>query len=72
MARWYCKLKSEVLGPLTSGELLQKVKQGQVTEQTLVRKDDSKWTPANTVNGLFESALASKSPSKKHGGLDSV
>ena len=54
--QWYCDLMGRVVGPLTAEELLKKVRKGEFSAETLVRKDDSKWFPANQVNGLFEAA----------------
>jgi hypothetical protein len=45
-----------VIGPLTSAQLLQKVRKGEIAGNTLVRKDDSQWVNAEDVNGLFEAA----------------
>jgi hypothetical protein len=54
---WYCDLMGKVVGPIGPAELLQMVKKGEVTSETLVRKDDSKWYPADEVGGLFEAAF---------------
>ena len=51
---WYYQIMNDVIGPLTSGQLLDKVRSGQVKEDTLIRKDDSQWVRAREVNGLFE------------------
>ena len=53
---WYYESMGQVIGPLTSAELLQKVRAGEVTEATPIRKDDSQWVAAEDVNGLFEAA----------------
>ncbi len=55
--QWYLKTLGGVVGPLSGKELLQKVKQREVTAETLIRKGDSKWTPAMEVNGLFDAAF---------------
>jgi hypothetical protein len=55
--QWFCKLKEGVRGPLTAAELKEKVRDGEVSGITLVRKDDSKWFPAKEVVGLFEAAF---------------
>ncbi len=51
---WYYQIMNDVIGPLTSSQLLARVRSGQVKEDTLVRKDDSQWVPARQVNGLLE------------------
>ncbi len=60
--QWYCELMGKLQGPFTSAELLQKVKLGEITQDTPVRKNDSKLFPAIEVNGLFEAAFRDKSP----------
>lgn len=55
--QWYCDLMGKIEGPITAGELLTLVKSGKVTASTLIRKDDSKWFPAEEVGGLFQSAF---------------
>lgn len=47
----------EDVGPLRPSDLLQKVRAGEVTRETLLRKDDSAWFLAGTVGGLFEAAM---------------
>jgi hypothetical protein len=51
---WYYQIMNDVVGPLSGRQLLDKVRAGQVREDTLVRKDDSQWVPARQVNGLWE------------------
>jgi hypothetical protein len=53
---WYYQLMNEVVGPLSPAELLDKIRAGQVKEDTLIRKDDSQWVSASQVGGLFEAA----------------
>ena len=60
--QWYCELMGKRQGPLTSAELLQKVKLGEITQDTPIRKNNSKWFPAIEVNGLFEAAFRDKPP----------
>jgi hypothetical protein len=62
--QWYCELMGKVEGPLTSVQLLQKVKLGEITQDTPIRKNDSKWFPAIEVNGLFEAAFRDKPPTE--------
>ena len=52
--KWYYRVMNDVIGPLTPSQLLERVRTGQVKHDTLVRKDDSQWVPANQVNGLFD------------------
>jgi hypothetical protein len=54
---WYLKLQGKMLGPFSSSELLEKVKRREITAETPVRKDDSKWITAREVNGLFDTAF---------------
>ncbi len=51
---WYYQIMNDVVGPLTSSQLVDRVRTGQVKEDTLIRKDDSQWVPARQVNGLLE------------------
>jgi hypothetical protein len=53
---WYYQLMNEIVGPLSPSELIEKIRAGQVKEDTLIRKDDSQWVSASEVNGLFEAA----------------
>jgi hypothetical protein len=47
----------EDLGPYRPSELLQKVRAGEVTPETMLRKGDSAWFVAGEVGGLFEAAM---------------
>ena len=47
----------EDLGPYHPSELLQKVRAGEVTPETKLRKGDSAWFVAGEVGGLFEAAM---------------
>lgn len=51
---WYYQIMNDVVGPLNGRQLLDKVRAGQVKEDTLIRKDDSQWVPARQVNGLLD------------------
>ena len=53
---WYYQIMNDVIGPLTSSQLVDRVRSGQVKEDTLIRKDDSQWVTASQVNGLFDAA----------------
>ncbi len=54
MAQWRIKSGEEIVGPFSGAELLEKVRRGEVTPQTLLQKGDSQWVAAEEVNGLFE------------------
>lgn len=56
MSQWYYESQGQVVGPLSSTQLLQKVRIGAIAETTRVRKDDSQWVNAGDVNGLFQAA----------------
>ncbi len=58
---WYYQFMNDTVGPLSPSELLDKVRTGQVKEDTLIRKDDSQWVSASQVNGLFDAAHRSDS-----------
>ena len=60
MAEWYSEIMENVLGPMTAAELLEKVRTGEVSFDTPIRKDDSQWVPASDVNDLFARAVASE------------
>ena len=60
MAEWHCEIMGNVIGPLTPAELLEKVRTGEITFDTKIRKDDSQWVPANEVGDLFEKAVATQ------------
>jgi hypothetical protein len=53
---WFYETLGKVIGPLTSAQLLRKVRAGEIAANTPVRKDDSQWVMAEEVNGLFEAA----------------
>ncbi len=59
MTDWYVQSKgsSQEIGPLRPSDLLAKVRAGEVTRQTMVRKNDSSWFLASEVGGLFEAAM---------------
>lgn len=59
MTNWFVQQDGtrEDLGPLRPSELLEKVRRGEVTRSSRVRKDDSAWFSADQVGGLFEAAM---------------
>lgn len=65
-SQWFCDLMGKVEGPLTAAQLLQKVKRGEITELTPIRKDNSKWFPAAEVSGLFEAAFKDRAAKRNY------
>ncbi len=59
MTKWFIQRdnSSEDLGPYRPSELLELVRSGEVTPETMVRKDNSPWFVAAQVGGLFEAAM---------------
>ena len=59
MTKWFIQRanSSEDLGPYRPSELLDLVRSGEVTAETMVRKDNSPWFVASDVGGLFEAAM---------------
>ena len=59
MTRWFVQQgdSQEDLGPLRPSELLEMVRAGQVTSDSMLRKNDSNWFSASSVGGLFEAAM---------------
>ncbi|MCA9154288.1 MAG: DUF4339 domain-containing protein [Pirellulaceae bacterium] len=54
---WFYQTLGQVVGPLTSSELLRDIRSGKLGHDTPVRKDDSQWVSACDVNGLLEAAV---------------
>lgn len=63
MAQWFCEIMGEVVGPLKSTQLLDKVRTGEIVADTRIRKDDSQWVLAIEVGGLFDAAT--RAPKKR-------
>ncbi len=59
MTKWFVQRgnNQQELGPLRPSELLEMVRSGDVTSDTMLRKDDSTWFAASDVGGLFEAAM---------------
>ena len=53
---WFCKLMGKTEGPLKPSELMEMIRNEEVTAATPVRKNNSDWVPASEVMGLFEAA----------------
>lgn len=57
MPEWYYRdTDDQVIGPLKPDEMLAMIRDGELTEKSLVRKDDSPWVPSVEVNGLWAAA----------------
>ncbi|MDP6443428.1 MAG: GYF domain-containing protein [Pirellulaceae bacterium] len=54
MSDWYYQITTGEVGPLSSSELLDAIRGGAVIPATPIRKGDSQWVDAESVNGLFE------------------
>jgi len=54
--QWYYKIKGKVNGPISSSEIIKKIKARQILPMTQLRKGDSQWVVAQSVTGLFEKA----------------
>ena len=55
LKQWYFQVMGAEIGPISSAELKEKVKRGQIQPETLVRVGtDGKWQPAAGVKGLLD------------------
>lgn len=60
MTQWFIQSEDghQDLGPFRPNELLEMVRNGQVTRRTKIRRDDkTAWFTASDVGGLFEAAM---------------
>lgn len=59
MTQWFIQQNDEHpdRGPMSPSELLELVRSGEVTRETMVRRDDGGWFAAADVGGLFEAAM---------------
>lgn len=57
MSVWFVQNSQDEIGPLKPSDLLEMVRVGKVTPETMIRKDDSSWFEASQVGGLFEAAM---------------
>ncbi len=59
VTNWFIQIDADQndLGPLRPSELLDRVRAGEVTRETMLRMDDGKWFAAGSVGGLFEAAM---------------
>jgi hypothetical protein len=51
--QWYYQILGEEIGPVSSNDLKSLVKIGTVVYDTSVRNNDSNWTEAHKIKGLF-------------------
>jgi hypothetical protein len=59
MPDWYYRDDQDrTVGPLRPGELLSMIRSGELSEDTLIRKDDSQWVRSIEINGLWAAAAA--------------
>jgi len=68
--RWYYEVEGQAQGPLTTAELKERAKSGQLAPGHLVRKgEEGNWVPAARVKGLFPKAAPSppspRAPAKR-------
>lgn len=57
MPNWFYRFTDHSeFGPVGASELLELIRRGEIDGQTDVRKDDSQWVKANTINGLWQAA----------------
>jgi len=54
--KWFCKLFGKTEGPFTPPELMEMIRNEEVTAGTPIRKNDSDWVSASDVIGLFDAA----------------
>lgn len=53
MADWYFQLLGETVGPVSAEELKERAMTGQITTETLVRREDmEQWVRASKIDGL--------------------
>jgi len=59
VADWFVQSSTngEETGPFRPSELLELVRSGEVTPESMLRKDNSSWFAAADVGGLFEAAM---------------
>lgn len=56
MADWYYQTNGDEHGPISSREIVDRIRAMQITGNTMIRKGDSRWVQASEVDGLFEAA----------------
>lgn len=59
VADWFVQISGtgDEAGPYRPSELLELVRNGEVTPESMLRKDNSSWFAAADVGGLFEAAM---------------
>jgi hypothetical protein len=62
-SQWFVRNNNEVVGPLTTAQLVELARQGKVLENSRVRRGtEKKWYKAGNVVGLFPAAEPSEQP----------
>ena len=56
MSHWFYRQSEKEFGPLRPSEILTHIRQGTIRPETLIRKGDSQWVTAQSVDGLFDAA----------------
>ena len=55
MSGWYFQVMGETIGPISTAELRERAMNGQISDDTLIRKDGvANWVSADRVAGLFD------------------
>ena len=56
MSHWFYRQSEKEFGPLRPSEILTHIRQGTIRPETLIRKGNSQWVTAQSVDGLFDAA----------------
>ncbi|MDA0657597.1 MAG: DUF4339 domain-containing protein [Planctomycetota bacterium] len=55
--QWFCRLMGEDLGPFSSRDMVELVRNRKLTQEDMIRKgSEGSWLPAYLVQGLFDAA----------------
>ena len=52
-AGWYCKIKSELLGPMPLAQIMSLAQSGTLAPSDMVRKKTGEWVIGSSIKGLF-------------------
>jgi TM2 domain-containing membrane protein YozV len=55
MSQWYVQKNGKTFGPFSASQLKQLASEKKINRDSRIRRDDSDWTSASSVRGLFES-----------------
>src|SRR4051812_44058173 len=55
-ADWYFRVMGADFGPISGPDLVRQVAEGRVGRDTMVRKGNGTWVPAERISGLFDRA----------------